>query len=139
MQADPLTFKVEEDGVHGTDGTGSATLSYTRHLENEHNTTYIKSDTHTRELRDQLQVYRNYAKPNGQSRGSDKCRLKFTVDREVTAADGVSTVVLPHIIEVSFSIPLGTTTAQMLALRERVAGALRNPDFTGSLNDSLEI
>lgn len=139
MQDNTITLRVEPDGVHGTDGANAEDREYARHEESAHSTKYIRTATHTRESRDTLQLYRTYAKRNGESRGSDKCKMKFTVDREVPNASGTGTIVLPHIVEINISTPLGVSNADTLDLRETAASLLRDADVSGSLNDLSEI
>lgn len=101
--------------------------------------TYVFEDSHDREARDQVQFYRTYGKRSGNSRGSDKCAIKITTDISVDNADGSGQIILPLIGEVSFSIPLGTTDAQTLVLRQRLVALLDEDSIAGALNNALTI
>jgi len=62
-------------------------------------------------------MYRTFAKSSGNFKGTTKSAFKITIDRTVPGIDG-SDIVAPQIIEVSFSNPVGCTTAQSLLLRQ---------------------
>lgn len=92
-------------------------------------TTYQISGTHSLIARDIVQFYRTYPKRAGNSRGNAKCAIKLTTDVSVPNADGSGDIVLPLIGEVTFSLPVGVTPAQTLALRQRITSLLN--DTTG--------
>lgn len=94
----------DDEGVLGplTDQT------YERFAEEVNRTTYVHDTNHTTSMREQIQLYRTFARRSGASRGSRKCSAKITQDVTVPNADGSGSIVLPLISEINFSIPEGT-------------------------------
>lgn len=119
MQSDKITYTM---GVTGPMGALGFALS--RAEETTNRTTYEFTETHTLVARDIVQLYRTYPKRAGESRGCAKCAVKVTTDVSVANASGSGDIVLPLIGEVSFSLPVGVSAAQTLALRCRLAKLL---------------
>lgn len=133
-QTDPITLNVNEDYDDGT--TATVAYVYGRDNTNFPNKTEYFSDSHTVEARDILSLHRTDRKSNGNFRGVKKTAFKFTKDVVVDGADGLAQLTVPHIIEVSQSIPLGVTPADTLALRARVTALLAELDIMSDLSDS---
>lgn len=99
---------------------------------------YGVTDQHTAVSRNILGFYRTLPKRSGNDLGTMKSSLKFTRDRAVLNAVG-QTVVKPELIEVNFSVPVGATVANTLALREHVAALIINAVLMNKLNFNLEV
>lgn len=110
---------------------------FTRFDEYQNRTIY-KGPNHTLTSRDTLGYYRTPVKNNGTDFGTAKSALKFTQDIQVPGKVAETLVVKPIIAEVSFSIPVGATPAQTLALRQRVIAACDHA-IASRLVDELEI
>lgn len=133
MQPNTITLAV--------DVANNSTLvnqEYSRHDEQTNRSTY-NGPTHTLVSRDTLQFYRTYPVRSGNFLGSAKSALKFTKDVSVPNADGSGEIVLPLIAEVSFSLPVGTTAAEALALRQAIVAILDRDDLMVPLNETLSI
>lgn len=134
MQANTITLAVDVLNNATTEDS-----VFRRHEETTGRSTYVVDASHSLETRDMLQFYRTPPKRNGESRGSSKCAAKFTLDSEVPNASGSGNILLPQIAEVSFSLPVGTTAAQTLELRQRIIALLDDDAVMAPLNDVLEI
>jgi hypothetical protein len=133
MQANIITLAVD------TANTGSTTdLTLTRHSEEMNKATYI-GDDHVTDSRDQMSFHRSAPKPSGQSRGMQRSTIKFTKDFAVPNADGSGNIVLPLILEVGFTVPVGTPSADVLEMRQRVVAICDDDTICDALNDTLEI
>jgi len=110
--------------------TSSEQITLTRLEESVNRSTYGETISHTGGVvhsvpaRNQVQFYRTYPKRSGTSRGAAKLTVKFTRDISVPNADGSGSIVLPLIVEVNFSIPVGASHAQISNLRRRAAKML---------------
>jgi len=111
---------------------------YERQEENVNRTTYISGDEHELDSRNQFQLYRTYAKRNGNSRGASKSAIKLTVDISVPNASGDGNIVLPAICECSFSLPLGITDQTRQDILGRMAQLLAD-DMAEDLTRVLSI
>jgi S1-C subfamily serine protease len=98
--------------------------NYTRDEVVVNKTTYISSDEHVLDDRQQMQFYRTRAKRNGNSRGSSKVAVKLTDDVAVLNVAGDGNNVLPAILEISASLPLGISDAERQDLIARGAQLL---------------
>lgn len=127
MQPDTITLAIDE--------LNNATLVnkvFTRFDEYQNRSVYNSAD-HTIVAKDTLSLYRTPPKTSGNFRGTAKTAVKFSKDLVVLGVDG-SNLNAPIILEVSFSIPVGATTAQMLSLRQRVIALLDRDDIMVPLN-----
>lgn len=109
---------------------------FTRYDEYQNRSVYV-SPSHTMESRDTLSFYRTQPKPSGNFKGVSKVAAKFSEDKLVTGADGVSQLTAPLIVDIAASIPVGVSWAQVLKkLQEAIAlldqDAIMSP-LTGSL------
>lgn len=133
MQPDIITLAVD------TLNSGSTTnYDFTRFEETLNRTIYAGED-HTIDSRDQLAIYRTAPKRTGNFKGVAKTSTKFTRDITILGVDGLANLTAPIIIEVSFSIPVGCTTAQMVGMRQRAIALLDSDTIMNDLNLSLMI
>lgn len=113
--------------------TGVTTdVTFTRVEEHLNRSGYIVQASHEPGMRDVLGFYRAPAKPTSTFKGVQKCAFKFTIDQTVDAPDG-TTVDAPLIGEVSFSVPVGVTTAEQMILRQRILALLDQDSIMDSL------
>lgn len=106
---------------------------FTRFDEYQNRAVYIGVN-HLPETRNTLSIYRTFPTKNGNYKGTAKSSVKFTQDVGVAGVDGVSTLTAPIILDLSFSIPVGATAADVLHLRQRLIAALDDDTFMDSLN-----
>lgn len=95
--------------------------SFVRSEEQLNRTTY-RGPGHSLISRNVMQFYRTPPKRVADDFGTAKSSVKFT--RDITVPAGTTSVVKPLIIEVNFSTPVGTSNADMLALRQHVVALL---------------
>lgn len=136
MQPNEITLSVDE--LNDDTTTADADTPYTRFQEFENRSMYI-GDNHVMDARDQLGFYRTFPTVNGNFKGVLKTAFKFTRDTVVDGVDGVSQITSPLIMEVSFSIPVGTAEADVLKLRQTVLALLDRDDLLDPLNNQLMI
>lgn len=133
MQPDTITLAVD------TLNSGSTTnYDFTRFEETLNRTIYAGED-HKIDSRDQLAIYRTAPKRTGNFKGVAKTSTKFTKDITVLGVDGLANLTAPIIIEASFSIPVGCTTAQLVEMRQRVIALLDSDTIMNDLSLSLMI
>ena len=119
--------------------TGATTnVVFSRQEEYQNRAKYI-SPAHTLALRDTLDFYRTFPTKTKDFNGVAKSGFKFTVDTEVPGVDASATRVSPQIAEVSFSLPIGFKTAQLVELRQRIIALLDNDALMLRLNERLEV
>lgn len=133
MQPNTITLAVDV-----TNTSTPVDQEYSRTEEQLNRSTY-RGPGNTLQSRNILQFYRTPPKRSGNYLGSAKVALKFTQDVSVPNADGSGNVVSPLIAEVAMSIPVGTSTAEMLAIRQHLVTILDRDDLVGPLNEYLEI
>jgi hypothetical protein len=133
MQANSITLSVDP-----ANDSNPENQVFARYEERVDRTTYIGSG-HTVGTRNQMQFYRTAPKRNGESRGSAKSAIKFTLDVEVSNASGDGNITLPLIGEVSFSVPVGATPAQTMELRQQIISVLDADTVSAALVDILDI
>lgn len=129
-----LTVDVNNDGVTTTD----VDQTYTRFEEHLNRSVYI-GDNYSVAAPNTLSLYRTQPKPSGNFPGMAKSAFKFSDCLPITGNDGVTTLNLPLIVEVSFSIPVGATSAQVLERRQRVIALLDDDTVMNSLNMTLMV
>lgn len=136
MQPNVITLTVDE----ANDGSTTADVDYLYTRYDTYNTRSIfNGNQHLPDKRQTLALYRTPAKANGNFRGTSKSSFKFTTDIIVAGVDGTTTVTSPIIFEVSASIPLGATVAQVKLEQQKAVAALRHATFPGDLNVNLSI
>lgn len=112
---------------------------FSRHDDTLPNRSKYISDSHTLASRDILDFYRTPPKKSGNFNGVAKTGFKFTTDYVVAGADASTDVIAPQIAEVSFSLPIGFTTAQLVVLRQRIIALLDNDALMKRLNEQQEV
>lgn len=112
--------------------------TFTRFEEFQNRSVYVDS-IHSMASKSTLSLYRSFPKQSGNFRGVAKSSIKFSRDYNVTGVDGSSTIVSPFISEVSFSIPLGVTDAEILEMRQRIIALLDTDSIMTPLNSMLMI
>jgi hypothetical protein len=128
MLANDITLAVDLLNTGVT--TDEVFSCHERHLNRS---VYI-GEEHSPASRDNLGFYRTFPKTSGNFKGTCKSALKFTKDFEVEGVDSTTTVTAPAIMEVSFSLPVGLTEAQMLVIRQRAIALLDDDTVMDDLN-----
>lgn len=131
MQADTITLAV--DVLNNGTPANQAFVSSDRSGVNR---TVYHGPGHTLISRHTLALLRGYPKRTGNYYGSAKSSIKFTRDVSVSQADGTTTIA-PLIFEVSVSMPVGTTPADLLAMRQHVVAILDRDDVCNDLQAKL--
>lgn len=111
--------------------------SFVRMEELVNRSTY-RGPNHTLHARNQLQFYRTLPKRSGDFLGSAKVEAKFTMDVSVVDAKG-DTAIVPAIISVAQSLPVGMTAAAKLALRQRLIALIDDDTVMGPHGEYQEI
>lgn len=133
MQPDEITLSVDE--------LNNATLvdeTLSRFEENLNRSVYV-GENHTVVTKDTLTFYRTFPKQNGNFRGVAKTSCKFSRDMAVAGVDSLTTISAPIIIEISFSIPVGVSAADVLLHRQRAIALLDQDAVMTPLNGQLMI
>lgn len=133
MQPDQLVIAVDA----ANNGT-PANETYTRYEEFQNRARYIGSG-HTPGSRNEIGIYRGFPTKTGNFKGVGKTSVKLTLDTEVAGVDSSTTVTAPVILEASFSVPVGVTSADMIHIRQRLVGLLDNDSFMDALNLQLMV
>jgi hypothetical protein len=119
--------------------TGATTnVVFTRHEELTNRSTY-RSPSHSLASRDILQLYRTAPTRSGDFLGAAKTTVKFTQDVAVDNASGTGTLTAPLIVEINFSVPVGTPDAEILVSRQRAIALLDMDTVMVPLNSLQEI
>lgn len=95
----------------------------TRHEEHLNRTVY-RMPGHSVGSPQTLTWYRTPPKRNGNFNGTYKCALKFSATKFVAGYDAATTLSVPVIAEVSFSLPVGTSADFMKEVRQQCIAAL---------------
>lgn len=132
MQPNTITLSVD----HSNNGTPS-NEEFQRHEEQINRTTYRGPD-HSVASPNTLQLYRTLPKRSGSYLGSAKVSFKFTEAATVKNAEGLD-IQAPRIAEVSFSVPVGDTAINELALRQRLIALLDSDPVMTPLMSYQEI
>lgn len=127
MQPNTLTLSVD-----AANNSSPANEVYTRYDEAQNRSVYIGED-HLPATRNLLAIYRTFPTRSGNFKGTAKTSVKLTQDYEVPGVDSSTTLTVPAIAEVSFSLPVGVTVAQAKHLRQRLIAALDDDTFMDSL------
>lgn len=118
---------------NGTD----TNVVYTRLEELVNRSTY-GGPTHSYSSTDTVQFYRTNPVRSGPFLGAAKQSVKTTVTVMVPDAEGNDSP-RPLIVETSFSIPVGTATAVILAARQKHVSLLDRDDIMDPLNNQGQI
>jgi hypothetical protein len=115
-----------------------ADQSFTRNEEYIGRTVYI-GENHTLSARDTMTLYRSQPSVSGNFRGTAKTSVKFSSDTIVPGVDSSTTLTVPLIGEVSFSIPVGASSADVKELRQQIVAILDDDTIMDQLNLQLSI
>lgn len=126
-----LSVDVENNGT-------AVNTDFTRYEEFQNRSTYIGGN-HSIDAVDTLQFYRTFPKSSGNFKGVAKSSFKRTKSITVLGVDGVARLTSPLIAEVSFSIPVGATPAQVLLLRQELVATLDLDVIMNAVNNQLMI
>lgn len=108
-----------------------------RRFDEYQNRTVYTGPSHTLDSKDTMTLYRTPPKPSGNFRGTAKTSIKFSRDSVILGRDGVN-VIAPEIGEINFSLPVGTSPADAIILRQRMIAALDHA-FIVALTEQLEV
>lgn len=133
MQADQIVIAVD-----AANDANPANETYTRYQEFPDRSTYIGT-AHVPEDRDVIAMYRTFPTRSGNFKGVSKSAVKLTKDVEVAGVDSSTTLTAPIIIDVSFSIPVGATAAEVLHARQRAVALLDTDSVMDKLNTQLMV
>jgi len=133
MQDNTITLSVDS----ANDGN-PANQAFVRSRYNLTKSLYTGSGN-TVDSRNQLTFTASDPKRSGESRGIAKSALKFTLDVAVLNSSGSGNITLPCIAEVSFAVPVGTTPAQTMEMRQRLVALLDDDAVMAKLMDNLEV
>lgn len=133
MQPDQLTLSV--DALNN--GTPANEI-YTRYEEYQNRAAYIGS-SHKTDARDLLAIYRTFPTKSGNFKGTAKSSVKFTKDLSVAGVDSTTLITAPIILELSFSVPVGVSNAELKHARQRMLALLDTDSFMDSLNIQLMV
>lgn len=133
MQDNVLTLAVDE-----LNNSTTTDHVFNRFEEYANRSVYI-GENHQLSARDTLTLYRTFPKVNGNFKGTAKSALKFSTDKSVTGVDGLSSLTSPIISEVSFSVPVGVSLADMLIARQRLIALLDTDAFMDALMNQLMV
>lgn len=120
------------------DGITFVDHNYTRFDEFQNRSVYV-GDLHTTALRDTLTFYRTFPKVNGNFRGTSKVAVKFTQDIAVPGVDANTSLLVPMIGEMSYSLPVGLTDAQALMLRQKFVALTKDGTIMIPLTKQLMV
>jgi len=96
-------------------------------------------DAHSSTTKDTLQFYRTAAKPQGKSRGVQKCAVKLTATQSVPSTINDETILADEIAFLQFNLPVGISPARKLELRQRLIAMLKDDAVMGPLMEIGEI
>lgn len=133
MQPNQLLLDVD----YLNDGT-TTEETYERYEEYQNRAVYV-GENHTPDSRDTVNLYRSFPTKSGNFKGVAKSSIKSTVDHVVPGVDGVAQLTSPVIIEVTFSVPLGVSAADLLKCRQRVLALLDDDAVMDKLNLQLMV
>lgn len=112
--------------------------TYTRYEEYQNRAAYIGA-SHTPDNRDTISIYRTFPTKNGNFKGVAKSAVKLTKDLEVAGVDSSTTLTAPIILDLSFSVPVGATTADVKHARQRLIALLDDDSIMDALNVQLMV
>jgi len=133
MQPNEITFNVD------VLNDGNTTPQVYKRFDQVGNRSVYHGASHAADLRDAINLYRSPATKNGNFRGVQKTAIKVTRDKLVPGVDSTTTLTSPMIGDISFSLPLGVTAADVLELRQLIIAALDVDAIMDALNLQLEI
>lgn len=131
----PNTINLDVDYLNNASTTAEA---YERFEEFQNRSIYIGAN-HSPALRDTISMYRSFPTKNGNFNGTQKTAVKLTLDVSVPGVDSETTLIAPAIVEVSFSVPVGVTQAEILKIRQRAIALLDLDTVMDPLNYQLMV
>jgi len=133
MQANTLTLAVDT----ANDGTTTDHV-YTRIREVENKSVY-NGPGGSVSNRKELAFLRKDPKRSGNSQGVSSAEARFTEEVSVPGVEDSSNV--SHLLtgSVSFRIPVGVSSADLLTFRQKIIALLDDDTVMGALMDNLEI
>lgn len=132
----PATIELTVD--YDGEGSGTAATEEWSNFDRLSNRSVYHSDAHTPILRDTLTIYRTLPKPTPTFYGVQKSAVKLSMDVTVAIPNGETTR-SPIIFELSASIPVGASSADVLKQEERIKGLIYNRDFMTRLFEKGEV
>lgn len=133
MLDNAITIAVDEGNTGVT-----ADQTFSRYEEYLNRSVYVAGD-HSLVSPHTLSFYRTQPKANGSFRGMAKSAFKFSESISVAGVDSSITLEAPLIAEMSFSIPVGATAAQVVEMRQRIVALLDGDILMNKLNLQLEV
>lgn len=103
------------------------------------NRSLYKGPAHSLISRDVLGFYRTMPTKSGNFNGVAKSSFKLTTDKSVPGVDSTTSLTAPQIGEVNFSLPVGSTAADVKVLRQRMIALLDNDTIMVKLSEQLEV
>lgn len=134
MQPDVITLAVDEDNS----GSGTNNHVFNRFEEFQNRALYI-GPNHALSARNTIGLYRTLPKASGNFKGVAKTSIKLTKDVLVTGVDGVSQLTAPIIVDLGFSVPVGTPSADILIAEMVLKAILARQDLMVSLVEQAMI
>lgn len=128
MQSDQIVLAVD-----AANDSNPANETFSRYQEFENRSVYI-GPGHLPEARNMLALYRTFPTRVGNFKGVLKTSVKLTKDMEVAGVDSSTAITSPAILELSFSVPVGVTAANLVHLRQTALALLDDDTFMNSLN-----
>lgn len=101
----------------------------------EGKSSYILAGT-TLQDRTELTLYGTRPKRAGNFRGVIRSGIKFNLAVEVDGVDATDSIDSDAIVNVQFSIPVGTATADIVHIRQRVIALLDDDTLMAKLNET---
>lgn len=133
MLADQLTLSVD-----AANNASPANQVYTRYDEYQNRSVYIGAD-HAPDARNMIGFYRTFPTKSGNFKGVCKTSCKLTQDVSVAGVDSNTTLTSPIILDLSFSVPVGATTADLVEVRQRLLALIDNDSLMNSLNIQQQV
>lgn len=119
--------------VDAANDANPANETYSHFQGYENRSLYI-GGSHTPDNRDTLGLYRTFPTKSGNFKGVSKSAVKLTKDCTVVGVDSSTTITSPIIIDVSFSVPVGVSLAELLHARQRAIAILDADTVMDALN-----
>jgi len=111
---------------------------FTRYQEFQDRSVYI-GPGHALQTRNIMTFARNFPTISGNFKGVAKSSIKCTEDIQVPGVDETTSNTAPLIGGVNYSIPVGATAAQCMALRQRLVAAIDNDLLMARSSELLEV
>lgn len=133
MQPDQLNLSVDP-----ANDSNPVVEVYDRYEELTNRTTYVGA-AHLPDKRDTVALYRSQPTKTGNFKGVGKTAVKLTNDVEVSGVDSSTTLTAPIILELSASVPVGTTEAELIHALQRMVALLDDNSFCTKLMLQMRI